>query len=215
MTDPILYLQTPVSLSTFNRETNFSSLLFLQSIQPKLLQNWYSRFVGISPFYLDVVNWPKVDRIWALSGWWLTTGSLSDEIMHIVKTLITMAMVVWYYHPSQSMIIQCITDNVWKCLLYESQSPTEKRRYVWYNVWYWARWGMLWGVWQRYHSHLFSYHIIINAITCTSKCMKIQLNKNSLHIYDTKQCQIDVIYLLLQIWFSLLSSFYMFVHVLE
>ena len=116
---------------------------------------------------------------------------------------------------SQSMIIQCITDNVWKCLLYESQSPTEKRRYVWYNVWYWARWGMLWGVWQRYHSHLFSYHIIINAITCTSKCMKIQLNKNSLHIYDTKQCQIDVIYLLLQIWFSLLSSFYMFVHVLE
>ena len=28
---------------------------------------------------------------------------------------------------------------------------------------------MLWGVWQRYHSHLFSYHIIINAITCASK----------------------------------------------
>ena len=85
-------------------------------------------------FYLDVVNWPKVDKIWALSGWWLTTGSLSDGMMHIVKTLITMAMVVWYYHPSQSMIIQCITDNVWKCLLYESQSPTENRRYVWYNV---------------------------------------------------------------------------------
>ena len=101
MTDPNLYLQTPVSLSAFKRETNFSPLLFLQSIQPKLLQNSYSRFVRISPFYLDVVNWPKVDKIWALSGWWLTTGSLSDGMMHIVKTLITMAMVVWYYHPSQ------------------------------------------------------------------------------------------------------------------